>query len=167
MTIQALGQLLADVIQDYMELSADRVILTDEGFDGPKDSDIYVLVIYDAPLGLLGVDSKVNMATDMETMSASSHERFNVEVISRGRDATNKHKEVLMAVQSIAGTQAAEVAGCSFFRGGNVLNLTAVEGVASLRRYQIPIIITNVESKTDSGALIDKFMAPTINTEAK
>lgn len=166
MTILALGQLLADVIQNYMDVDADRVILTDEGFDAPKDSGIYILVIYDAP-GLLGIDSKVNTATNLETMSASSHERFNVEVVSRGRDATSRHKEVLMAVQSIAGTQAAEVAGCAFFRGGNVLNLTGIEGVASLRRYQIPIIITNVESKTDTGALIDKFKAPTINTEAK
>lgn len=163
MTIQALGQLLAGVIQSYMGLGAGRVILTDEGFDAPKDSGIYVLVVYDSPLGILSVDSKVNTTTGLETMSASSHERFNVEVVSRGRDATNRHKEVLMAIKSVTGTQAAESEGVSFFRGGNVLNLTAIEGVASLRRYQIPIIITNIESNTGSVPIIDKFTAPIIS----
>jgi hypothetical protein len=164
-TITEQGQLLAGVIQNYMALPDGRVILGNENFDGPKDSSLYVLVIYDGP-ALVGVNSKQNYAADTETMSTSSHDRFLVEVVSRGYDADNRYGEIYMAISSIAGTRAAEDAGVAFFRGGNALNLTAIEGVKSLRRWQIPVIITNVQSKTSSAAMIDKFTTPTINTEA-
>ena len=150
MTIQALGQLLGNVIQSYMGLDASRVVLADEGFDAPKDQGIYVLVIYDGTEGLLGVSRSVDSVTGLETMSTSTHERFQVEVISRGRDATNRHKEVLFAIESTMGIQSAESNGVSFFRGGQVLDLSAIEGSGALRRYRIPVIISNVETKTSA-----------------
>lgn len=161
MTITAQGQMLADVIQDYMELDDDRVILGNENFDGPKDSGLYVLVIYDAP-ALVGVNSKKDYDARTEQMSVSSHNRWLVEVVSRGYDADNRHMEVYMAIASIAATITAEANNCAFFRGGPPLNLTAIEGVASLRRWQIPVIISNKQSKTASADMIDKFTAPTI-----
>lgn len=165
MTITEQGQLLAGVISDYMAMPEGRVILGNENFDGPKDSDLYVLVIYDAP-AIVGVSAKRDYSAETETMSTSSHNRFLVEVVSRGYDADNRYGEVYMAISSIAGTRAAEDAGVAFFRGGNALNLTAIEGTKALRRWQIPVIITNVQSKTSSAAMIDKFTTPTINTEA-
>ena len=165
MTIIEQGQLLAKVISNYMAMPAGRVILGNENFDGPKDDQLYILVIYDAP-AIVGVNAKRDYTADTETMSTSSHNRWLVEVVSRGYDADNRYSEVYMAIASISGTRAAEDAGCAFFRGGNALNLTAIEGVKSLRRWQIPVIITNIQTKTSAAAMIDKFTAPTINTEA-
>lgn len=165
MTITEQGQMLADVIQDYMGLADDRVILGDERLDAPKDNEIYVLVIYDAPQ-ILGVNAKRDYAAKTETMSVSSHERWLVEVVSAGYDATNRYMEVYEAIASSAGIRAAEDAGCAMFRG-TPLNLTAIENTAPLRRYQLPVTISHVHSKTQAAVMIDKFPAPEINVEAK
>lgn len=161
MTIIQQGQLLAGVIQSYMALPDGRVILGNENFDGPKDSGLYAIVIYDAP-AIVGVNSKKDYGARTEQMSTTSHNRWLVELVSRGYDADNRHMEVYMAIGSIMATMAAESAGCAFFRGGPPLNLTAIEGVASLRRWQIPVIITNKQTKTASADMIDKFTVPTI-----
>jgi len=163
MTIIEQGQLLADVIQAYMGLPADRVVLGNERFDAPKDTGVYVLVMYDAPQ-VLGVNAKRNFTADTETMSVSTHERWLVEVVSAGYDATNRYMEVYQAISSSAGIRAAEDAGCAFFRG-MPLNLSAVEGVRSLRRHQLPVIITNVQSKTSAAEMINNFTATEINVE--
>lgn len=161
MTITAQGQLLAGVIQSYLGLANGRVILGNENFDGPKDSGLYVIVIYDSP-EIVGVNPKRDYTANTEKMSTSSHNRWLVEVVSRGYEADNRHMEIYMAISSIAGTRAAEDAGVAFFRGGKPLNLTAIEGVASLRRWQIPVIITNIQTMTANATMIDKFVAPTI-----
>lgn len=166
MTLLAQGQLLASVIKSYMNLAQGRIVLGSENFDGPKDSNLYVIVDYESPLGIVGVRSRVNMATLAETMSVTTHERWNVEVVSRDYSALNRHIEVYQAISSVAGTRAAEDNQCAFFRGGNPLNLTAIEGVSSLRRYRLPVIITNVQSKTSTVPVIDKFTTPEIKTEA-
>lgn len=157
-TITAIGQLLGDIIAAYMGLDASRVVLNGETFDAPKDNGIYVLIIHD-PVGAetIGVNSKLNEATGEETMGRAAHERFAVEVVSRGRAAVDRYQEVFFAIKSIAATQLAEANGVSFFRGGSALDLTAIEGAGPLRRYRIPVIVSNVQTKTASAPMIDKF----------
>lgn len=164
MTITEIGQLLGDIIQEFMSLAADRVILKDENFDAPKDDQLYVIVEYENP-SIIGVGSHVNVATGTETSHVSEFTNWTIEVCSRNRDASDRYPEVLMALRSIAGQQAAEIAQCSFFYG-NPLNLSAIEGSAALRRWHIPIIVSNVQKKTSTAALIDKFPPIDIHSEA-
>lgn len=159
MTITACGQLLARLIQDYMSLPAGRVVLKNEGFDAPKDDKIYVLVEYDGAAGLVAVNSSKDYTTDTEKMSSIAHERFAIEVVSRNRDATDRHKEVLFALRTVTAIRAMEDNNTSIWRAGEVLDLSAIEGSGALRRYRIPVIMSNIESKTTAAAMIDKFPA--------
>ena len=166
MTITSLGQVIANIIQAYMAIADDRVILKDEGFDAPKDDGIYVLVEYEGGK-TLGIKSQVEPSTQVETMTRSSFENFAIEVISRGREATDRWQEAMMALFSVSGQQAAEAANCAFFRGGEPMDLSEIEGTGALRRYRIPIIVSNVQSKTASVPMIDKFREPTVKVEAQ
>jgi len=152
MTITTIGQLLGDIIAAYMALDPERVILKDENWDAPKDDALYVLIEYedDTPVG---IGSVVDSATGLETSHYSGFANFTIEVVSRNRDATNRYQEVLMALQSVAGQQAAETAQVSFFRG-KPLNLSAIEGSGSLRRWHIPVIVSYVQTKTATAPLI-------------
>jgi hypothetical protein len=165
MTITQCGQLLATLIQNYMGLAAGRVVLKNEGFDAPKDAGIYVLVEYDGAPDMVGVNSHKDYTADTEKMSSVVHERFAIEVISRGPDATNRHKEVLFALRSIAAIRAMEDNNTSVWRAGGVLDLSAIEGSGALRRYRIPVIMSNIESKTTTATMIDHFTTPTIAVE--
>lgn len=167
LNITQCGQLLADLIQNYMGLAADRVILKNEGFDAPKDAGIYVLVLYDGPAApLVALTSQKDYAAGTEKMSSVAHERFAIEVISRGRDATDRHKEALFALQTTTAIRAMEDNNTSIWRAGDILDLSAIEGSGALRRYRIPVIMSNIESKTTAAAMIDKFTPPTIEVEA-
>jgi hypothetical protein len=138
-----------------MAIDPARVILKDENFDAPKDQALYVLIEYegDSPIG---VGSHVNATTGIETSHYAQFTNWAIEVCSRNRDASDRYPEVLMALRSITGQQAAEIAQCSFFYG-NPLNLSAIEGSAALRRWHIPVIVSNVQKKTSTAAMIDKF----------
>ena len=175
MTITEIGQLLANIIESYMALPLDyttnpegdsRVILKDEGFDAPKDDGIYVLIEYETGK-TVGIKSQVDPSTQVETMSRSSFENFAIEVISRGRDATDRWQEAMLALFSVSGQQAAEAVHCSIFRGGDPMDLSEIEGSGALRRYRIPIIVSNVQSKTAAVPYFDKFRDLTVKVEAQ
>lgn len=169
MTATAVAQVLADVIEDYMDLSPDidgnsRVLISDQNFDGPKDSGIYILVIYDGRK-IIGITNKYDPATGKERGTVSAMLRYGIEVVSKGQDATDRHQEILMSLNSQLGQRFAEDNNLAFYRGGEVLNLSAIEGVASLRRYRIPIIVSSVDYKDTTPAMIDKFTATGIAHE--
>jgi hypothetical protein len=172
MTITAIGQLLGDIIQGYMQLPqrydeqgnpTDSVVLKDENWDAPKDNGLYVLIEYedDTPVG---VGSDVD-STGLETSHYNAFANFTIEVISRNRDATDRYPEVLMALQSVAGQQAAELHNVAFFRG-KPLNLSAIEGSASLRRWHIPVIVSYMQTKTATAPLIAPDPVKEIKVEA-
>ena len=115
MTITAIGQLLGSIIAAYMALDPERVVLKDENWDAPKDDALYVLIEYEDDTAL-GVGSDVNTSTGLETSHYNAFANFTIEVISRNRDATDRYPEVLMALQSVAGQQEAELHNVAFFR---------------------------------------------------
>ena len=164
MTITEIGQILGDIIAAYMSLDPERVVLKDENWDAPKDDALYVLIEYEDDTAL-GVGSEVNTATGLETSHYNAFANFTIEVISRNRDATDRYPEVLMALQSVAGQQEAELHNVAFFRG-KPLNLSAIEGSASLRRWHIPVIVSYMQTKTATAPLIAPDPVKEIKVEA-
>ena len=71
-----------------------------------------------------------------------------------------------MALQSVAGQQEAELHNVAFFRGGQPLNLSAIEGSGSLRRWHIPVIISYMQTKTATAPMISPTLTE-IKVEAK
>jgi len=166
MTITQCGQLLGTIIQSFTGIPANRIILKNELFDAPKDKAPYILIDCDGQSGMVGIVSKKDFTANTETMSMSSHERFAVELCGFGQEATDRKNEIPMALRSSIAVRAAEDANCSIFIAGPTLDLSSIEGSSALRRYRIPVIISNIDIKTVAETMIDKFTAPIINTEA-
>jgi len=166
MTITQCGQVLGRILAAYTGIPANRIILKNELFDAPKDKAPYILIDYDGQSGMVGIVSKKDFTLNTETMSMSSHERFAVELCGFGQEATDRKNEIPMALRSSIAVRAAEDANCSIFIAGPTLDLSSIEGSSALRRYRIPVIISNIDIKTVAETMIDKFTAPIINTEA-
>jgi hypothetical protein len=165
MTVTEIGQLLAGILSDFMGIPLERIVLSDETFDAPKDRNLYILIIHD-PLGneTVAINSSINSSSGVEKMSRVSHERFAIELISASREAIDRYQEIHMAIASVKATQKAELAGCRFFRAGDPMNLTAIEGSRALKRYRVPVIVTNIQAKSAAVPMIDKF--PALSFEA-
>ena len=166
MTITQCGQLLAGILSAYTGIPATRIILKNEKFDAPKDGSPYLLIEYDGMAGMVGIVSKKNYSTSMETMSMSAHERFAVELCGFGQETTDMKNYIPLALKSSQAIRAAEDANCSIFIAGPTLDLSSIEGSSALRRYRIPVIISNIDTKTLAEDMINKFPAIEISTEA-
>ena len=166
MTITQCGQVLGRILAAYTGIPANRIILKNELFDAPKDKTPYILIDYDGQAGMVGIVSKKDFTANQETMSMSAHERFAVELCGFGQEATDRKNEIPMALRSSIAVRAAEDANCSIYVAGPTLDLSSIEGSSALRRYRIPVIISNIDIKTVAETMIDKFTAPIINTEA-
>lgn len=158
------GEMLAAIIRTYMELDVSRVVLSDETFDAPKDKGIYVTIALGDPK-IISVKSRL-VSDVVERNSITYHMPYNIEIISRGDDAKERHQEIPMALNSISAQMTMESNNCRIFRTGAILNLTAIEGAGALKRYRVPVIVSNVETKDSTPHVIDKFTPVTIRTEA-
>lgn len=166
MTITQCGQLLGNILAAYTGISRERIILKNEKFDAPKDGAPYILIVYDGMAGMVGITSKKDFTADTETMTMSAHERFAIELCGFGQATTDQKNWVPMALRSSLAIRAAEDANCSIYVAGPTLDLSSIEGSSALRRYRLPVIISNIERKTLAEDMIDKFLSPTIETEA-
>lgn len=159
------GEMLAAIIRAYMALDVSRVVLSDETFDAPKDKGIYVTLALGDPK-IISVKSEYIPATNIERGHIVYHMPYNIEIISRGNGAKERHQEIPMALNSISAQMTMESNNCRIFRTGAILNLTAIEAAGALKRYRVPVIVSNVETKDSTPHVIDKFTPVTIRTEA-
>jgi hypothetical protein len=159
------GEMLGAIIRVYMGLTTDRVVLADETFDAPKDKGIYV-TLAPGDSKLLAVKSEYLPSINKERMCTVYHLPYNIEIMSRDDTAKERNQEVVMALNSISAQMTMEANNCRIFRTGAILNLTAIEGVAALKRYRVPVIVSNVETKDSTPSVIDKFTPVTIKAEA-
>ena len=166
MTITQAGQLIGSILVAFMGIDPARIILKNEKYDAPKDGGMYILIEYEGPAGIVGINSHKEYTADTETMSISSHEKYAVEVCGFDQTATDRKNEVPMALRSQKAIRAAEDNNCSIFIAGPTLDLSSIEGSSALRRYRIPVIMSNIERKTVSADMMTAFPAPTIETEA-
>lgn len=167
MTITQAGQLLGRILAAYTGIPRDRIALKNEKFDAPKDGAPYLLIDYDGMAGMVGITSKKDFVAKTETMTLSAHERFAVELCGFGQATTDQKNWIPMALRSSQAIRAAEDANCSIFVAGPTIDLSSIEGSSALRRYRIPVIISNIERKTVAADMIDKFPAIEISSEAK
>ena len=166
MTITQAGQLIGSILVAFMGIDPARIILKNEKYDAPKDGGMYILIEYEGTAGIVGINSHKEYTADTETMSISSHEKYAVEVCGFDQSATDRKNEVPMALRSQMAIRAAEDNNCSIFIAGPTLDLSSIEGSYALRRYRIPVIMSNIERKTVSADMMTAFPAPTIETEA-
>ena len=166
LTITQAGQLIGSILVAFMGIDPARIILKNEKYDAPKDGGMYILIEYEGPAGIVGINSHKEYTADTETMSISSHEKYAVEVCGFDQTATDRKNEVPMALRSQMAIRAAEDNNCSIFIAGPTLDLSSIEGSSALRRYRIPVIMSNIERKTVSADMMTAFPAPTIETEA-
>jgi hypothetical protein len=148
-----------------MGLDPTRVVSYDENWDPPKDQGIYVTIQTD-PTDILGVSQKFDPATGTEESSLSAFQRLTVNITSRDRTALQRKEEVVMALTSTYSQQQQELQQCRIFREGPILDLSFIEGPRALHRYQIPVKITFVKTKTTSIPMIQPNPAPEIQEDS-
>lgn len=157
--------ILADIIQKFTGIDASRIVVYDENWNPPKDQGIYI-TIQTAPTTIMGVSQIFNPTTGKEESSISAFQRLTVNISSRDRSSLSLKEEITMALTSTYSQQQQEIQQCRIFREGDILDLSFIEASKALHRYQIPVKIVFVKTKTTSIDYIDLFQDSEILEEA-
>jgi len=149
-------QVLAKIIRTYMDLPEDRVVIYNGNFDAPKDPHIYILISYESGQ-TLGVKNEFNAKTETETASIVTYNTYAVEIVSKSREAVERKEEILMALHSQIGLRLAEENNVRIWRGGNILDLSAIEGASALSRYRVNIVVSGLKEKQAPIEVYENF----------
>jgi hypothetical protein len=166
MTIKAAMILLGDIIQKYMSLEDDQIVLYSSDWKIPDDNRMYIIISYSGTSqNILNIKSEFNSADNTETMSMAAHERFTVDIMQSGDEILETVQKIFFALKCQNSISLQETNNISIWREGKAIDLTAIEGAGALRRYQIPVIISNVQSNKTAVDYFDKFAQPQTQTE--
>ena len=157
-------KILCDIIATEMSLSPARVVVYDQNFIPPKDQDIYIIVALQSSR-IIGNNNRFNPDTEEEEQYISISETYNVEITSKNRDAMTRRFAVNLAIKSTYSQQQQETNQVRIFRSNTNLDLSFIEGGASLHRYRIPVIINSTQLLNKAIDIFDNFQAVEEATE--
>ena len=152
-------KVIQQLLVAFMGLPENQVVLYNQGFDVPKDDNLYIIIATGNSV-TVGVKHDFIESTNEEKISTSKYTTLNIDIASHSRVALERKDEINMSLGSALGQNAANENNMKFFRTNTDNDLSAVEGAASLHRRRIPIIISHVVTKTASVAIYDKFRNP-------
>ena len=156
---------LAEILTNYMDLPANRVLIYNQNWPKPKDSEVYVVISLESS-DIIGISHDFDPSTEEEISNASVAETFSVEVISRSAEARNKYHEVALALRSAGALDLAGKNNIRLHRTLTITDLSSVDGAAALYRFKIGVIIHSAKTKTKSVPIYDNFEEAEITQEA-
>lgn len=160
-------ELFCDVIQRELGLANGRVVLWDQKFNMPKDSDLVIavrcvnpkpfgnIVRYDGSGGGMDAIQNVNMQAKLD-----------INVMSRGPAARDRKEEVILALVSTYSQQQQASNGFSIARlSSNFIDVSEIDGAAIPYRFVISVNIQYSFQKTKAVDYFDDFATTTVVTE--
>ncbi len=150
--------ILCDIISHELGLDSQHVSAFAQNWKSPKDSGLYVVV----EPGMQKTNSVVTVfdpTTQEENQSIAVVQEFILTITSKDRTAFQGKEEVLMALASIYSVQQQEAQGVKITRGTDPVDLSFIEGVSALKRYEIRCHMFYLKTKTASVSYFDTFQS--------
>lgn len=158
--------ILRNLIISYMGLGSNRVFVSGENINAPKDNNIWVVVTA-GPVTVIGSKSYFDTDNLRDTQHATISRELTVDIASRSRDAQDRAHELALMIDSIKAQQVMEENQIRIFRAGSMLNLSPLEGPSALHRFQFPFIVNySVEKTAVTGQYFDKSQPLEVVTNA-
>ncbi|MBD3283539.1 hypothetical protein GF396_04525 [Candidatus Pacearchaeota archaeon] len=148
--------LLADILTNEFNISADRVVIYNQNFVAPSDDELYIIVkIRDDKI----ISSKIEFdeSSKEEVKSVVIFTRLNIILTSKNESAKLRKHEAITSLKSYYSEGVQQQNNIKIMRIGDILDGSFVEGSSSLYRYIIPVMISSVEIKRTSIDYYDKF----------
>ncbi len=141
--------LLRLIIINQMGLAKDRVNIYDEKWKIPPDDDLFIVLEYRSGKCIANRNTFIG-EDETEVQDVNMLEHITVGVFSRNRTATQRKEEVLMAILSSYAQGLQEKYAFKIARAGSIEDLSALEGTAMLKRYDIDLTVFAWYTKTIS-----------------
>ena len=144
---------IADIVENELGVP---VVLWGQNFQAPTDGSLYANIRF-AFSTLIGSSVKFDTDTNKEIKETMMYSTFEVELVSKTTEALERKEEVEMSLRSQFSVRSQEDNNFKVFRIGQIVDLTGIDGVSSLYRFRIPIIVTHKKKKETSVNYYDRF----------
>lgn len=134
--------LIRIILIDQMCMKPERVNIYDEKWIIPPHENLFITIEYRNGKTIGNNNYFVNSADSgapVECQVVNMLENIVVGVFSRNREATLRKEEVLMSIMSSYSEYIQESYGFKIARAGQIEDLSALEGTAMLKRYDIEL----------------------------
>ncbi len=139
--------LLRLILVNQMDLGKERVNVYDEKWKIPPDEELFIVLEYRSGKCIANRNTFVG-EDETEVQDVNMLEHITVGVFSRNRSATQRKEEVLMAILSSFAQGLQEKYAFKIARIGPIDDLSALEGTAMLKRYDIDLSVFAWYTKT-------------------
>lgn len=161
-----MDQIVADIITNELEIDPERVVCYGQNFVSPKDGGLYVVISMRTPY-ILGSKTSFDYDTNEEIKEVSMFVDLDVEITSKDRSAVERKEEIIMALTSFYSIKQQEEKGFKLFRNSSIIDLTFVDGSASLYRFKAPITATYNKTKRTEVQYFDKYRSVETDIQRK
>lgn len=159
--------LFAEIIQQEMGLTQERVALWDQKLFMPRDTGLWIAISVPSCKPFANVNRHAENGGDLDSQQyISMQATVMVDVMSRGPAARDRKEEVVMAVMSDYATRQQDAN--SFYISkipSPFTNLSQLDGTAIPYRYQITFKMIYAVPKTRPAEYFEEFEDPTISTD--
>lgn len=154
--------LLADIIQNQMNLANDQVWIWDQKINIPVDSRLYVAlsmpICYPFASGNTSVSVDGGGLNQVQTVNMAA--TVDVDILSRGPQARDRKEEVILALSSVYAQQQQEANAFTVLKlSEKFLNLNTIDGAAIPYRYKISFQMQYAVTKIQPAQYFDTFSA--------
>jgi hypothetical protein len=155
--------ILCDIITKELGIDPSLVVVKDDDFVAPTDPTLLYATVGLQRTKILS--SKVEYdygeegdTTASEIKSVCFYKTLIIELNSKNRDALERQEEIIMSLTSYYSQNQQALNQIRIFRGPDIINISSTVGPFTLKKYQIPVIITGTKTKTTPLIPIyDKF----------
>jgi len=139
--------MLCDIISTQMDIEPERVVVYAENYDPPKDDGLYIVVSTRRGKPISNV-RRFDYENNREIQSLVTYDTFDIDITSKNRDAIDRKEEVLMALNSFYSEDKQAENSVKIFKMGEILDLSFIEAASALKRFRIPVMVSNIKTKT-------------------
>lgn len=150
--------LLRLIIINQLGLDPSRVNVYDEKWKIPNDESLEIVLEYRSGKCIANRNNFISTgSTPTEVQDLNMLEQITVGVFSKNREATQRKEEVLMAILSSFAQGLQEQYAFKIARVGPITDLSALEGTAMLKRYDIDLAVYAWYTKTITPGYIASY----------
>ncbi len=136
--------LIRKIIVNQMDMPEERVNIYDEKWKIPTDEELFITIEYRNSTCIANNNyfkNEEGYETPLEYQEVNMLEKIVVGVFSRDQSAIQRKEEVLMAIMSSYSQFIQEQYSFKIARAAHPQDLSALEGVAMLKRYDIELSV--------------------------
>ena len=158
MTVTPTLDILKQIIDNQMQMPANRVWAYNPDVDLPKDNDLFIILFLKEQKPIANNTKYVSTTTGMvEKQSINVKEEITISLVSRSTQARSRAPEVFLALNSFYSQHLQGQNKLHISILGDAYDASFLEGTSMLNRWDIRIRVLRAYDKINNIDYFDKF----------